>query len=124
MNHSLTLYLAILGGAVLAVVVAHGAWTSRRAAARQPRRATVEPVDGSLAGASAGATSLDEIPTLPMDDGEVAPAASPAASLPPVRRTGPRLEAIVLEVNPTEHFGVLPSQGLPAAREIIEHLIH
>ena len=94
MNHSLTLYLAILGGVVLAVVIAHGTWTARRAAARQPRRASVEPVDSSLAPVS-GAVPLDDIPTLPMDDGEGIPVASPAASLPPVRRTGPRLDALV-----------------------------
>ena len=76
MNHSLTLYLAILGGVVLAVVVAHGAWTARRAAARQPRRASVEPVDGGAA-PSATSVPLDDIPTIPMDDGAGNVAASP-----------------------------------------------
>lgn len=95
MNHSLTLYLAILGGVVLAVVVAHGTWTARRAAARQPRRASVEPVDGNAAPSSATSVPLDEIPTIPMDDGEGTVVASPAASLPPLRRTGPRLDALV-----------------------------
>jgi hypothetical protein len=38
---------------------------------------------------------LDEIPTLPMGDGEVRVTALPAASLPPLRRGGPRLDALV-----------------------------
>lgn len=97
MNSSLTLYLAILGGVVLAAVVAHGAWTARRAAARQPRRATLEPVDSSLV---AGNSPLDNVPTEPMDPAfepglDAAPVGSPAASLPPVRRTGPKLDALV-----------------------------
>lgn len=96
MNHSLTLYLAILGGIVLAAVVAHGAWTARRAAANQPRRATLEPVDSSVQ----SGLSLDSVPTEPMVDagGLVSPefAPSPAVtSLPPVRRGGPRLDALV-----------------------------
>ncbi len=103
MNHSLTLYLAILGGIVLAAVVAHGAWTARRAAANQPRRATVEPIDSSLQ----PAPSLDSVPTEPMDSlagdpgnraasgVEDSPIAPVAPSLPPVRRGGPRLDALV-----------------------------
>ena len=43
MNHTLTLYLAILGGVVLAAVVAHGAWTARRAAANAANSAPVAP---------------------------------------------------------------------------------
>ncbi|WP_286746416.1 cell division protein FtsZ [Aquabacterium sp. UBA2148] len=96
MNHSLTLYLAILGGIVLAAVVAHGAWTARRAAANQPRRATLEPVDSSVQ----SGLSLDSVPTEPMVDagGPVSPEFAPnaaATSLPPVRRGGPRLDALV-----------------------------
>ncbi len=96
MNHSLTLYLAILGGIVLAAVVAHGAWTARRAAANQPRRATLEPIDSSMQ----PGLSLDSVPTEPMDDpsdnraGGTA-GVSQAPSLPPVRRGGPRLDALV-----------------------------
>jgi hypothetical protein len=43
MSNSLTFWLALLGGLVLAGVVAHGAWTARKSAARAPRRA--EPHD-------------------------------------------------------------------------------
>lgn len=93
MNHSLTLYLAILGGIVLAAVVAHGAWTARRAAANQPRRATLEPVDTSMQSGLA----LDSVPTEPMDDLREGAAmdAPKAPSVPPVRRGGPRLDALV-----------------------------
>lgn len=97
MNHSLTLYLAILGGIVLAAVVAHGAWTARRAAANQPRRATLEPIDSSMQ----PGLSLDNVPTEPMDDSVGAhgrPGLSGAPSepsLPPVRKGGPRLDALV-----------------------------
>lgn len=88
-SNSLTMYLAILGGAVLAGVVAHGAWTARKAAARQPKRATLEPMDDA---GRANASSLDDIPTEPMDDGRVA---NLKPSLPPVKRGGQRLDALV-----------------------------
>ncbi|MEY4429490.1 MAG: hypothetical protein RLZZ182_2179, partial [Pseudomonadota bacterium] len=39
MSNSLTLGLALLGGVVLTGVVAHGAWTARKTAARAPKRA-------------------------------------------------------------------------------------
>lgn len=90
MNHSLTLYLAILGGLVLAAVVAHGAWTARRAAANQPRRATFEPVDGSAQPDAA----FDAVPTEPMD-GDAMVSAPSAPSVPPLRRGGARLDALV-----------------------------
>ncbi|MGQ0598328.1 cell division protein FtsZ [Aquabacterium sp.] len=93
MNNSLTLYLAILGGCVLAAVVAHGAWTARKAAARQPKRATLEPMDGSARpGDAASRNAMDDIPTQPMDE---LPGAASKPCMPPVRRTGPRLDALV-----------------------------
>lgn len=92
MSNSLTMYLAILGGVVLACVVAHGAWNARRAAARQPKRATLEPVDTQSArAAEIGRTALDDIPTQPMEQ-EGQPA---TPSLPPVKRGAPRLDALV-----------------------------
>lgn len=48
MSNSLTIGLALLGGAVLAGVVAHGAWTARRTAAQAPRRAEPMDADSSL----------------------------------------------------------------------------
>lgn len=89
-SNSLTMYLAILGGAVLAGVVAHGAWTARKAAARAPKRAALEPMDGSQAGGEGAA--LDDVPTQPMDD---APGTPGRPSLPSVKRSGPKLDALV-----------------------------
>jgi hypothetical protein len=90
MNNSLTMYLAILGGGVLASVVAHGAWTARRAAARQPKRATLEPMDSHAVRSS---SSLDDVPTQPMAQDEQLVDIKP--SIPPVKRGGPRLDALI-----------------------------
>jgi hypothetical protein len=91
-SNSLTFYLAILGGVVLACVVAHGAWTARRAAALQPKRAVLEPMDGEP-GHGSEPSMGDHEPTQPMDiDGEplqIEPV------LPPVRRNGQRLDALI-----------------------------
>jgi hypothetical protein len=117
MSTSLTLYLALLGGAVLAGVIAHGTWTARKAAARQPKRA-LEPVDGQerngddtlpmgtgdeglSAGVSRVAYPSGEGATLRMpwasvdDQPQGDSAASGAPAQPPVRRTGPRLDALI-----------------------------
>jgi hypothetical protein len=90
MNNSLTMYLAILGGGVLASVVAHGAWTARRAAARQPKRATLEPMDSH---ATRTGSALDDIPTQPMAQDEQLVDIKP--SVPPVKRGGQRLDALI-----------------------------
>lgn len=85
MNDSLTIYLAILGGAVLAAVVAHGAWTSRKMARLAPKRAGLEPVAGD-----ADLSMADTVPTdLQGDDGPEVPA------LPQLRKGGARLDALV-----------------------------
>jgi hypothetical protein len=92
-SNSLTLSLAVLGGGVLAAVVAHGAWTAHKAAARQPKRATLEPTDDEGRSAdSVSNASLDDIPTQPMED---ASSAFGLPGLPAVKRTGPRLDALV-----------------------------
>lgn len=85
MNSSLTLYLAILGGVVLAVFLLHSTWQSRKLAARQPRRAAVEPVD-TLAG---DPTLGDDLPTQPLD----LPAAP--GTVPPLKRGHVHLDALV-----------------------------
>jgi len=90
MNHSLTLYLAILGGLVLAAVIAHGTWIARKTAARQPKRAIHEPVSGTIDSALAD--------TVPNDDavnmGErLTPPTLKAP--PPVKRNQPRLDALI-----------------------------
>jgi len=86
MNDSLTLGLALLGGLVLTGVVAHGAWTARKTAARAPKRAGPhEP--GSGPGGS------DTVPDL------MAPAAhggtSPSSSQPALKRGPVRLDALI-----------------------------
>jgi hypothetical protein len=95
MSNSLTLYLALLGGLVLATVVAHGAWTARKAAARQPKRAALEPM-------GAGTIDRSEADTVPTEMGDTVPGdptlderASGAMTLPPVKRNQPRLDALI-----------------------------
>ncbi|AWI53659.1 cell division protein FtsZ [Aquabacterium olei] len=88
MNSSLTLYLAILGGVVLAVFLIHSTWQSRKLAARQPRRAAVEPVD-TQAGLPGEPTLGDDLPTQPLD----LPAAP--GTVPPLKRGHVHLDALV-----------------------------
>ncbi len=92
MNHSLTMYLAILGGLALAALVAHGAWAARRAAARAPKRAALEPVDGQAEAKPSTRDGMDALPTQPMD-GHSLIKVEPSA--PPVKRGGPRLDALI-----------------------------
>jgi len=81
--NSLTVALASLGGVVLAGVVAHGAWTARKAG---PKRATAptsrdeprEPVLDEVAPEPSGEASPDEL-----------------AALRPARRYAPRLDALL-----------------------------
>jgi hypothetical protein len=92
MSNSLTMYLAVLGGVVLACVVAHGAWTARKAAALQPKRAVLEPMGDADTGHVAPALD-DHVPTQPMDDdGQVLPM---EPTIPPVKRGGQRLDALI-----------------------------
>jgi hypothetical protein len=74
---NLTVALAVLGGVVLAGVVAHGAWTARNASPKRPAREPREPVmDGPVDG----------------HGGEVSP---PAFEPKPLRRGVPRLDALI-----------------------------
>ena len=84
MSNSLTLGLALLGGLVLAGVVAHGAWTARKSAARAPKRA--EPHD-----------PLSTIAALPEgDDAEQALGSPSAAAAQPALKKGTvRLDALI-----------------------------
>ena len=79
---SLTVALASLGGVVLAGVIAHGAWSARRAG---PRRASA-------------ALARDEQRDPVLDDTAAGLAAEPGAELPPLRpgrRAAPRLDALI-----------------------------
>ncbi len=84
MNDSLTLYLAVLGAAVLLAVLAHGWWQARRTAARQPKRVPMEPVDPLAA-------KYDDVPTQPMDVADD----SPGHGTPPLRRGHVRLDPLI-----------------------------
>ena len=104
MSNSLTLYLAILGGLVLAAVVAHGTWTARRAAARQPKRATLEPIDTQ---ANSGAA--------PPPMGEQQEAVE-APRLPAIKRGGPRLDALI------DAIAIITIEGPQSGDHILQHL--
>lgn len=89
MNNELTLGLALLGGAVLAGVVAHGAWTARKTAARAPRRSDPhDPMPGLPDQTDGVGDMLGD--TVPLAVTGVA-----GTSLPPVKKGGPRLDALI-----------------------------
>ncbi|MDN3921727.1 cell division protein ZipA C-terminal FtsZ-binding domain-containing protein [Roseateles violae] len=88
---TLTVMLAILGGLVLAAVIAHGAWTARRAGPRKPLPQAVEP-------------QLDAQQRVEPGLGELAPAATATApaldeTLPVVnrqpRKPSARIDALI-----------------------------
>lgn len=97
---TLTEMLAILGGLVLAGVVAHGAWTARKAGPRRP-----EPQPESN-GAQRQEPALDDhhalltADTIPMhgDDGDVASMSAPVSALMPrmiARKPSARIDALI-----------------------------
>ena len=87
MSNSLTLGLALLGGLVLAAVVAHGAWTARKSAARAPRRAEPHDPLSTLADLpdGSGIPGADDVP----------PALSGAVTQPAWRKGPTRLDALI-----------------------------
>lgn len=113
MNHSLTLSLAILGGLVLAAVIAHGAWTARKAAARQPKRASLEPVAGAIDSALAD--------TVPADAGDTMPDRLSPPTLnapPPLKRSHLRLDALIDAIAP------ITLESPTTGDHILAHLPH
>jgi hypothetical protein len=94
MSHSLTLYLAILGGIVLAAVIGHNTWQNRKLAARQPKRASLEPVDSNADGSDPQGPDTvplgdEHTPTQPM------PLDGSEPAWPAVKRGGAHLDALV-----------------------------
>jgi len=77
---SLTVALAILGGVVLAGMIAHGAWTARKASPRRPAVEPREPVLHDAPGPEAVSTSHTPPPSLEARQG---------------RRHVPRLDALI-----------------------------
>lgn len=103
---SLQLWLAVLGGVVLAAIVAHGAWQARRAAGRRAALAPVEPAVG---------------PTEPSFDAPTDPAdvdGLPARPVAAVRRTvaGPRVDALI------DAIAVLSLDAPVSAEQALAHL--
>lgn len=82
---TLTVALAVLAGLVLAALVAHGAWSARRASPKRadPIAAPDERVEPSLGNAMADTQPLDEAPEPPL------------TPLPSARRATPRLDALI-----------------------------
>jgi hypothetical protein len=89
MSNELTLGLALMGGLVLAGVVAHGAWTAHKSAARAPKRS--EPHDPSSATAGVADTMGDMLGTT----GNAPKVTLPGAALPPIKKSGARLDALI-----------------------------
>ena len=89
---SLTLALAVLGGLVLAGIVAHGAWQSRQAAAR--REVVAPPADDGPREPVFDADGVVEVPIPAPAD--VADRAAPPPAEPRIpRRIQPRLDALI-----------------------------
>lgn len=111
MSNSLTMSLAILGGAVLAGVVAHGAWTSRQMAKLQPKRAGLEPMGGGE-----DLSMADTIPTQLGADTQP----GDSSTLPLPKRGGAKLDALIdaIATINVEHpvTGDLILAHLPATR--------
>lgn len=87
MDNSLTMSLAILGGTVLAAFVAHSAWTSRKLAKLQPKRAGLEPL-----GDEPDLSMADTIPT-EINGDDTQP--GQASQLPLPKRGGAKLDALI-----------------------------
>ena len=101
---SLTSALAILGAIVLALVIAHGAWTAHRARPRQPRpdAATAGRIEPALVPAAGDPPALAELPVAP------------------VRKMGARLDPLIDAMAPitleAAVTGELALMHLPATR--------
>lgn len=118
---SLTEGLAIAGGLALAAVVAHGAWSTRRAAPRRPEAPSgerVEPVLGQQAGgeatgeaADAGAAEASIVPV----DGLPAAGARPLAPRK-TARLDPLIDAIAMLTLEAPVTGEAALMHLPASR--------
>lgn len=96
--NSLQLWLAIVGGLVLAAVVGHGAWQTRRAAGGRAR-----PAAGAPEPAAETAPATEPVMREPAFDLDDMPAPSAEPSPPPAGTTGPSAEGAI-----EERLGDLP----------------
>ena len=112
---SLQLWLAIAGGLILAAVVAHGAWTSRKNAPLQA--VPEEPSAPREPGGPNGPTGQID-PALVLNDAEFA---APNFSLPPLERK-PLLDALIDVIAPIALDNVVSGDAvlmaMPATRQI------
>ena len=115
---SLQLWLAIAGGLILAAVVAHGAWTSRKNAPLQ-----AVPEEATASRGSADSDGLDGVdrqidPALVLTNAEFA---DPDFSLPAVERK-PLLDALIDVIAPIALDSVVSGDAvlmaLPATRRV------
>ena len=83
MNDSLTVYLGLLGAAVVLLVLVHGWWQSRSASVRQVKRLPIEPVDSTLGG---GVEAVA---------GPLGAAVPNPHQVPPVRKGHARLDPLI-----------------------------
>ena len=115
---SLQLWLAIAGGLVLAAVVAHGAWTSRKNA---PLQAVPEKPSGPKDSRNSDGPSGLPGPADPARVLTDAEFAAPNFSIPPIDRK-PLLDALIDVVAPIALDGVVSGDALmvamPATRRV------
>ncbi len=106
---SLMAALAVLGGLILAAVVAHGAWSARRASPRQAEGgesgARLEPVLGEAAAGPTAATEAAALPDLP-----------PLPQRKPSARLDPLIDAIAPITLEAPVSGELALTHLPPSR--------
>ena len=105
---SLQLWLAIAGGLILAAVVAHGAWTSRKNA---PLQAVPEdsPKSADIGNLKAPRDPVD--PALVLSDSEFA---APNFSIPPIERK-PLLDALIDVIAPIALDNLVSGDAVLAA---------
>jgi len=118
---SLTVLLAILGGLVLAGVIAHGAWTARKAGPRQAvQQPQVEPqLDGQGERVEPGlAPELDgsEPPVAAEPGAQGLPSAAPRLPRKPSARIDALIDAIAMVTLESPISGEMALQHLPPSR--------
>jgi hypothetical protein len=115
---SLQLWLAIAGGLVLAAVVAHGAWTSRKNAPLQavPEEPNALPASRIPAGSNSPTEQID--PSLVLTDSEFA---APNFSIPLIERK-PLLDALIDVIAPIALDNLVSGDAvlmaMPATRRV------
>ena len=115
---SLQLWLAIAGGLVLAAVVAHGAWTSRKNAPLQavPEEPNSLPPSRTPVGSNGPTEQID--PALVLTDSEFS---APNFSIPPIERK-PLLDALIDVIAPIALDNLVSGDAvlmaMPATRRV------